>query len=115
MDPTPVLNHLYFPATQPEELARWYEDKLGLRREGTHLWAGDSLIVLGEGDPLPQGPDGRRWHFGFRAPSLGALVHWLEQLRERGVEVGELEGNADYSSVDVRDPEGNCVELFYEG
>jgi len=112
MEPTPVLNHLNLPATEPEQLARWYERCLGLRREGCHVWAGDSLLVFSPGEPLPAGD--RAWHFGFRAPSLGALVAWIETLRERGVELGALEGDEGYSTLDLRDPEGNCIELFYE-
>ena len=102
------LNHLNLPARDPVALGRWYVEKLGFRANGPFLWSGASLLVFEKGEPS-QG-----LHFGFRIASLVALNGWVETLRARGVVVDDVTGDENYSTVYVRDPEGNMFELFYE-
>jgi hypothetical protein len=51
---------------------------------------------------------------GFRVASLADLRAWVDELRRRGVVVPDIEGDDEYASVRVVDPEGNEIELFYE-
>jgi catechol-2,3-dioxygenase len=85
-------------------------DKLGFSRDGRFLWSGGTLLVFIEGEPV----DSDTVHFGFRVPTMDDLLAWVRALRDRGVQVGEIEGNDSYSTVFIRDPEGNRLEIFYQ-
>jgi len=104
------LNHLNVPARDPEALCRWYVDKLDFVAQGRFLWSGGSLLVFVEGEPI----SADHWHFGFHVESLQELAAWVARLRERNVEVPDIEGDEEYSRVYVTDPEGNTFEIFYE-
>ena len=104
------LNHLNLPARDPAKLAEWYVDKLGFERDGRFLWSGGTLLVFVEGDPV----DSNIVHFGFRVPTIADLHSWIRALRERGVRVGDVQGDGTYSTVFIEDPEGNRCELFYQ-
>ncbi|MBX3467992.1 MAG: VOC family protein [Planctomycetes bacterium] len=109
MLPPLVINHVNIPAQDPALLRAWYCEKLGFSSHGAFLWSGGSLLVFVKGEQL-RGDH----HFGFRLPTIEALHGWVAALRERGVEVGEVQGDETYSTVYVQDPEGNVFELFYE-
>ena len=104
------LNHLNLPARDPASLSQWYVDKLGFSRDGRFLWSGGTLLVFIEGEPV----DSYTVHFGFRVPTMDDLLSWVRALRDRGIQVGEIEGNDSYSTVFIRDPEGNRLEIFYQ-
>jgi catechol 2,3-dioxygenase-like lactoylglutathione lyase family enzyme len=110
------ISHLNLPARDPAALADWYVETLGFVRGlaldsgARFVWSAGTLLTLMPGEPLAGAP----LHFGFRVESLGALVAWVEALRERGVEVGEIEGDETYSTAGFDDPEGNAIELFFE-
>ena len=108
--PPVALNHLNLPARDPAALGRWYVETLGFRANGRFLWSAGSLLVFVRGEPLRSGD----FHLGFRVGSLADLEAWAARLRGAGVEVGDVEGDADYSSTRLLDPEGNEIELFYE-
>ena len=110
MKPPLGLNHLNLPAKDPTALARWYVEKLEFREAGRFLWSGGTLLVFVDGDPV----DSNIVHFGFRVPTVEALHSWIRTLRDRGVTVGDVQGNASYSTVFIRDPEGNRFELFHQ-
>ena len=99
-----ALNHLNIPARDPERLRAWYVEKLGFRAHGRFLWSGGTLLVFVEGDPLP----GAKMHFGFRVESLEALEGWARRLE------ATVEGDAQYATFYLRDPEGNAFEIFHE-
>jgi catechol 2,3-dioxygenase-like lactoylglutathione lyase family enzyme len=104
------LNHLNLPAKDPAALAQWYVEKLEFRSDGRFLWSGGTLLVFVDGDPV----DSNTVHFGFRVPSIEDLQTWIRTLRDRGVAVGDVHGDGTYSTVFIRDPEGNRFELFYQ-
>jgi catechol 2,3-dioxygenase-like lactoylglutathione lyase family enzyme len=108
--PKLALNHLNLPARKPDALRQWYVDKLGFTCHGRFLWSRGSLLVFVEGEPLGS----TTTHFGFRVDSLDDLRHWVQELRARGVSVGEIEGDERYSTVFVEDLEGNRFEIFFE-
>lgn len=109
--PEPLqLNHLNLPAADPAALREWYVATLGFTARGRFLWSSGSLLVFVDGAPLRE----ERMHLGFRVSSISALREWVETLRARGVDPGEIEGDENYSTVFFHDPEGNRIELFYE-
>lgn len=110
LNPPLCLNHLNLPAKEPAKLARWYVEKLEFRSDGRFLWSGGTLLVFIEGDPA----DSDTVHFGFRVSTMEDLHSWIRTLRDRGVTVGDVHGDGHYSTVFIRDPEGNRFELFYQ-
>ncbi len=109
---TPLaINHINFPARDPEALRSWYEQILGFERHGDFLWSGGTLLKIVEGEPIGKS---HGWHFGFRVDSVKTLRAWVARLRERGVKVADPSIHTDYAAVYVDDPEGNTFEIFYE-
>src|SRR5262245_17179373 len=101
------LNHLNLPARDPARLSQWYVDNLGFGRDGRFLWSGGTLLVFIEGEPV----DSDTVHFGFRVPTMDDLLAWERELRARGVETSEIDGDGSYSTVFAWDPEGNRFEI----
>jgi len=104
------INHLNLPASDPEALCQWYVNTLGFQRNGNFLWSGGTLLVFNSGQSL----NNKDYHFGFRVSSLAQLELWVAELRERGLDVPDIDGDESYSHVRFTDPEGNGIELFYE-
>ena len=104
------LNHLNLPAHDPSSLRGWYVEILGFAEHGRFLWSGGTLLVFVEGEPLQRADA----HLGFRVDSLPELHEWVDRMRARGFDPGNVEGDETYSTVFFEDPEGNRVELFYE-
>jgi len=107
----------FFRAGDPDGLARWYSEHLGINpmsSEGGEPWwqeAGPTVWA-----PFPADTDyfGRReqsWMINFRVRDLDAL---LAQLRDAGVEVDDdiqvMEGIGRFAWA--TDPEGNRFELW---
>jgi len=111
------IGGVFMRSKDPEALARWYREHLGLRafsegvdetwwqEEGPTVWA-----------PFPADTDyfGRReqgWMVNFRVSDLDAM---LAQLRAAGVTVDDdvqvLDGNGRFGWAS--DPEGNRFELW---
>ncbi|MFI5417289.1 MAG: VOC family protein [Candidatus Lutacidiplasmatales archaeon] len=115
------IGGVFLRARNPEELAAWYRDHLGLeikdqmavykwisprgrKRAGTTLWA-----ALGAGD--------REWGRGrpsaevnYRVANLDQL---LTQLRAKGVRVSPDAEPSAYGKFGwAEDPEGNRLELW---
>jgi catechol 2,3-dioxygenase-like lactoylglutathione lyase family enzyme len=109
--PPLTLNHVSFPARDPEALRRWYVDVLGFVRRGDYLWSGATMLHIVFGARL--GPEAC-WHFGFRVDDRAALDAWTAHLREHGVEVDDPEVDGDYATIYVEDPEGNTFEIYVE-
>jgi catechol 2,3-dioxygenase-like lactoylglutathione lyase family enzyme len=109
--PPLTVNHVNFPARDPEVLRRWYVDVLGFVRQGDYLWSGGTMLNIVFGTPL-----GREacWHFGFRVSDRAALDAWTARLREHGVAVDEPEVDGEYATIYVEDPEGNTFEIYVE-
>jgi catechol 2,3-dioxygenase-like lactoylglutathione lyase family enzyme len=108
--PPLALNHVNLPARDPKALGRWYVKKLGFRAYGRFLWSAGTLLVFVPGKPLRSGTV----HVGCRVASRSDLERWVKALRRRGVTVPDIEGDASYATVRIRDPEGNEIELFSE-
>ena len=99
------LTHLNLPARNPAALARWYEAQLGFERRETFLLGPGTLIAFEAGEPL--GARGNT-HFGFQVDAADVVARWAAHF---GTAVDAAPG---YASTKVRDPEGNCFEIYWE-
>jgi catechol-2,3-dioxygenase len=97
------LDHLNLPARDPEGLARWYAATLGLRADQHRVRGPGVLLVFAKGEPVDRAPE---FHLGMRVPSMRVLSEWAEKF-EASVKAGP-----EFSSFQISDPEGNCIELY---
>lgn len=125
-----MIDHIVLRTEQRDEMIRFYSDVLGCRVERrlpahiglTQLRAGQSLIDIVEvdselgraGGPPPSGTEKNVDHFCLQIEAISEqdLTDWLES---HGVEVGDFQvrygAEAFGSSVYIRDPDNNIVEL----
>jgi glyoxylase I family protein len=111
------IGGFFFRARDPEGLARWYFERLGVvpvpasyEEEVWRQEAGETVFA-----PFPQdsemiGPPEHTWKINFRVHDLDAIV---EQLRAEGetVEV-DPERYPNGRFAELRDPEGNGIQLW---
>lgn len=103
----------FLRAADPDALAAWYRDVLGLATDAYGQWeqeAGPTVLATFPSDTDYFGGD-QRTMLNLRVRDLEGL---LAQLRERGAavsdEVQEMAGVGRFGRV--TDPEGNVVELW---
>ncbi|SOC55214.1 VOC family protein [Ornithinimicrobium cerasi] len=108
---------VFFRARDPESLSRWYAEHLGVdpppESYDDSSWrqqAGPTVFAPLPADSAHFDAEDQRWAINFRVRDLDAMV---EQLLEAGVAVKVHE--AVYPNgrfADLRDPEGNPVQLW---
>ena len=125
-----MIDHIVLRTEQLEAMIHFYSQVLGCKVERTlspsvgltQLRAGKSLIDLVDvdselgraGGPPPSGTGKKVDHFCLQIEAIGEddLREWLES---HGVEVGDFQvrygAEAFGSSVYIRDPDNNIVEL----
>jgi catechol 2,3-dioxygenase-like lactoylglutathione lyase family enzyme len=125
-----MIDHIVLRTEKLDEMIRFYSQVLGCKVERTlpahigltQLRAGKSLIDLVNvdselgraGGPPPSGTEKNVDHFCLQIEAISEedLRQWLES---NGVEVGDFEvrygAEAFGSSVYIRDPDNNIVEL----
>jgi len=117
------IGGLFFRAADPEALALWYRDHLG-------VGAGCSAEDMGEPEPWCWNaaggpvvfapfradtdylPAGKQWMLNLRVTDIDAL---LGRLREAGIAIvtdPEWDSPETGRFARVHDPEGNAVELW---
>ena len=111
------IGGFFFRARDPEALALWYQDRLGVktvpRSYEEEPWLqheGYTAFAPFELDSQMIGPPEHTWMINFRVDDLDAMV---EQLRAAGEEVEvdpERYPNGRFASL--RDPEGNGIQLW---
>ena len=110
------IGGLFFRAKDPEALARWYKENLGIdlvpTDYGQKPWAQEAGPTAFA--PFPRESDyfpaERQWMVNFRVRDLVAMV---KQLRGAKIEVtvdGEVYPNGRFARL--YDPEGNAIELW---
>jgi glyoxylase I family protein len=111
------IGGFFFRATDPEALATWYEERLGIdrvpRAEGDETWrqqAGETAFAPFPLDSEMIGPPEHTWMINFRVDDLDAMV---DQLRHAGETVTVDPEHYSYGRfAELRDPEGNRVHLW---
>jgi glyoxylase I family protein len=111
------IGGLFFKSRDPDALARWYLEHLGIDRAPTSY---DEVPWIQDSGPTAFAPfseqseqfgnETSRWMVNFRVEDLDAMV---AQLRAAGVEV--LIDPEEYPNgrfARLRDPEGNPIELW---
>jgi glyoxylase I family protein len=114
------IGGFFFRAKDPDAIARWYRDNLGIdpvpTAEGEKSWVQDAgeTAFTAMPDAIDQfGAYDAAWAINFRVPDLDAMV---EQLRAAGTEV-----TVDPTTYPVgrfaslADPEGNPIQLWERG
>ena len=66
------------------------------------------------GTPPPEGHTGL-YHFALRYPDRRELGRAVQQILDRGYPIDSAEDHGATVSVYLRDPDGNGLELYYDG
>lgn len=115
------IGGIFFKATDPKALARWYRKHLGIRIEGTvalFSWRrgrgparkGHTVWSIFPAGTSYFGPGRTTFMINYRVKDLDAL---LSALREEGVDVDPKVEDSEYGRFGwVTDPEGNRIELW---
>lgn len=111
------IGGLFFRSLDPQGLARWYRDHLGVTPVPTnyeeHGWrqqAGPTGFAPFEESTTYFGPGNRQWMVNFRVRSLDAMVAQLRRA-DIAVEIDpQLYPNGRFARL--HDPEGNPIELW---
>jgi glyoxylase I family protein len=111
------IGGFFFRARDPDALARWYDERLGVtpipRAYGEEPWRqqeGETAFAPFPQDSYMIGPPERTWMINFRVRDLDAIV---EQLRRAGARVDvDPTRYPNGRFAEVRDPEGNGVQLW---
>ena len=117
MEKVTGIGGIFFKARDPEKMAAWYRDQLGIRAEDGHAdfaWREkDRPEEMGRTvwSIFPADTDyfASAVMINYRVSNLDQM---LEQLRQSGVTVEKVE-DFDYGRFAwITDPEGNRVELW---
>jgi len=111
------IGGIFFRARDPEALARWYFENLGIdpvpADYGQQAWsqqAGPAVFAPFEHDTEYFGDKSKQWMINFRVEDLDAMI---EQLRSGGIEVKvDPEKYPNGRFARLYDPEGNAIELW---
>lgn len=111
------LNHVALTVSDRELSSAFYGRHFGLVErvhDDEHLLIlgspDGSLLALSEG-AVPGELPGTN-HFGFQVPGAEEVRRARERLREAGVAETEWQDDANFTRVQVTDPDGYRVELF---
>lgn len=111
------IGGLFFRSSDPERLARWYSEHLGIDPVPgdyeTPAWqqeAGTTVFAPFPADTDYFGDPARQWMVNFRVRDLDAMI---SQLEKAGIEVTlHPEALPIGRFARLNDPEGNPVELW---
>jgi predicted enzyme related to lactoylglutathione lyase len=111
------IGGLFFRSQNPEQLARWYAEHLGVTpvpltyaEEPWHQEAGPTVFAAFDAGTDHFGSPQQQWMVNFRVRDLDAMVR---QLRADGLDVDvDPEQYPNGRFARVHDPEGNPVELW---
>ena len=109
------IGGFFFHAENPEKLAHWYKEHLGVALAPKALdetpWrqtAGDTVFEPFAKDN-PMIPAGKNWMINFRVDDLTKLA---TQLRDAGVDVADIDDYPHGKFTTLADPEGNPIQLW---
>jgi predicted enzyme related to lactoylglutathione lyase len=115
------IGGIFFKARDPEALARWYRDHLGISieamvalftwksgKDGRHI--GHTVWSIFPDDTSYFGKDGASFMINYRVKDLDAVIR---ALRKEGVTVDSNVEELEYGRFGwAVDPEGNRIELW---
>ncbi|WP_240642617.1 VOC family protein [Pseudidiomarina mangrovi] len=109
----------FFKAENPAELAKWYEQHLGVKRTPSTYeempWqqeGGSTVFGVFKNTTSYFGRTEQQWMLNFRVADLDAMV---AQLREAGISVEvDPESYPNGRFARLQDPEGNPIQLWQE-
>ena len=111
------IGGFFFRSREPEKLAQWYQERLGVKTVPESYDEGPWRQEEGETvfAPFPQdsemiGPPEHTWMINFRVADLDALVTQLEAAGESVAVDPERYPNGRFA--ELRDPEGNGIQLW---
>jgi predicted enzyme related to lactoylglutathione lyase len=117
MEKVTGIGGLFFRARDPEALAQWYRDRLGIslvpcsyEEQPWRQEAGPTAFA-----PFPESTDyfrdaSKAWMVNFRVRNLDATI---EQLRAAGISIEiDPEQYPNGRFARLNDPEGNPIELW---
>ena len=117
MEKVTGIGGFFFRSRDPEALATWYQERLGIttvpEEYSDGAWrqeAGETVFAPFSQDSRMIGPPEHTWMINFRVDDLESMV---AQLREAGetVEV-DPERYPNGIFAELRDPEGNGIQLW---
>ena len=111
------IGGFFFRASDPEALADWYRDRLGVdpvpqsyEQEPWRQRAGATAFAPFQQDSEMIGPPEKTWMINFRVDDLDAMV---DQLRSAGETVDvHPERYPNGRFAELHDPEGNGIQLW---
>jgi len=115
------IGGIFFKATDPQELSRWYREHLGIAVEGNmalFAWRGGkggkvqghTVWSIFPADTKYFGEDGAAFMVNYRVKDLDRV---LAALRAEGVNVARKVEDSEYGRFGwITDPEGNRIELW---
>ena len=118
MEKVTGIGGFFFRARDPKTLARWYQEHLGIlpvpTSEGEHAWEQEAGTTAFS--PFPEttkyfGDPQKMWMINFRVRDLDKMV---AQLRAKGIEVKVNPDESFGRFANLKDPDGNPIELWQE-
>ena len=111
------IGGVFFRATNPENLSKWYLENLGVDPVPSGHeqlpWmqeAGPTVFAPFERDTDYFGKDTQGWMINFRVRDLATMV---AQLQDAGIEVSVVDADLAIGRfARLHDPEGNPIELW---
>ena len=111
------IGGLFFRAKNPEAMAQWYKDHLGIDLVPSDYsqkpWsqeAGPTVFAPFPADSDYFGDAAKQWMINFRVSDLDGMV---QQLRAAGITVTvDQENYPNGRFARLHDPEGNPIELW---
>ncbi len=109
------IGGVFFRARDPQALAAWYQDCLGIDPGATGFWgqdAGKTVVAPFQDTSTYWTPPQQQWMLNFRVDDLDGM---LAQLAAKGI---TAETRAAWDSPQfgryarLHDPEGNPIELW---
>lgn len=114
------IGGFFFRSKNPDKLAKWYEDHLGVNVApgdyDTPAWqtaAGTTVFAPFKEDTAYFGDMKQQWMINFRVKDLDAMT---AQLEKAGVKVEvDPENYPNGRFAQLNDPEGNPIQLWQPG
>ncbi len=118
------IGGIFIYSTQPERLAGWYEEVLGIRHEspeGYNVWYATFFYQDSQNNkktytiwsihPAKEELDKSKKAFTINL-RIYDLESFVTQIRSKGVEVKGVESHPEGKFAWLQDPDGNYIELW---